>query len=136
MDTMSYNNLWNLLHDLKHFIDADAIGSWEEKLVANSHWTRTFACRMSSLFSIAGFTRFLNSAPSKVRLYTGVEHPVCSERQVSSALETELLSRLSTFEAPDLLRSALCGPDFLMKRVSKYKWKTPHIRFRENSSIN
>ncbi|KAM3180659.1 hypothetical protein ACTXT7_015859 [Hymenolepis weldensis] len=116
MDTMSYNNFWNLLHELKHFIDADAIGSWEEKLVANSHWTRTFACRMSSLFSIAGFTRFLNSAPSKVRLYTSVEHPVCSERQVSSALETELLSRLSAFEAPDLLQSALYGPDFLMKR--------------------
>lgn len=76
---------------------------------------------MSLNLSRAGFYNILNSAPSKIRLYTGVEHSVCSEHHVSSALETELLSRLSGFEAPELHQSALCGPEFLMKRVSYKK---------------
>ncbi|VDN99402.1 unnamed protein product [Rodentolepis nana] len=109
-------NPWNLLHTLNHLTDADAIGSWEEKVCSNSHWTRTFASRLSYQFSIAGFTRFLNTAPSKIRLHSGTERSVWSEHQVSSALETELLSRLSAFEAPDLRQSSLCGPDFVMKR--------------------
>nr|CDS32852.1 Proteasome activator complex subunit 4 [Hymenolepis microstoma] len=116
IEAWSSSDLWNVLHLLKHFTDADAIGLWEEKLYSNSHWARTFACRMSLLLSEAGFNRFLNSAPPKIRLFSGVERPVWSEHQVSSALETELLSRLSAFDAPGLRRLALYGPDFLMKR--------------------
>ncbi|VDL22431.1 unnamed protein product [Hymenolepis diminuta] len=113
---VSMNNVENLLHQIKHFVDADSFGFWEKNLCVKSSWSRHLASKMSSVLSRAGFYDILNSAPSKIRLYTGVGHSVCSERQVSSALETELLSRLSGFEAAELHQSALCGPEFVMKR--------------------
>ncbi|KAM3176516.1 hypothetical protein ACTXT7_006387 [Hymenolepis weldensis] len=113
---VSTSNVDNLLHQIKHFVNADSFGFWEKNLCVTSNWSRHLASKMSLNLSRAGFYNILNSAPSNIRLYTGVGHSVCSERQVSSALETELLSRLSGFETPELQQSALCGPEFLMRR--------------------
>lgn len=119
---LAHVKFWDSLHLLKHFVDSN-MGSWEKRLCGNSLWTRQFAATFTRTLTSAGFHKFRNYEPATLRLYPNdntadCKRPESSEHRLHSILESKLISRLATFEVPELQTMALAGPEFFMRRVS------------------